>query len=205
MKQEIGMNTGYALALIVAGLLAAGPTIAGKPASPGGSGSSEQPGQPDHARVKQQDGATGKSATPGSGRQSEQRGPPQHAQDRRQDGDQTTQRHSTLPAPTTGRRFGDQQRTLVRDYYAEDFRRGHCPPGLAKKQNGCMPPGQAKKWAVGQQLPRDVIFHNLPPRLATQIGQPPSGHRYVRVASDILLIASRTGLVFDAIPLSGTP
>jgi len=23
--------------------------------------------------------------------------------------------------------------------------RGDCPPGLAKKDNGCLPPGQAKK------------------------------------------------------------
>jgi hypothetical protein len=27
-----------------------------------------------------------------------------------------------------------------------------CPPGLAKKRNGCLPPGQAKKrWNVGQR------------------------------------------------------
>ena len=29
---------------------------------------------------------------------------------------------------------------------------GGCPPGLAKKQNGCMPPGQAKKLLGGQNL-----------------------------------------------------
>ena len=27
---------------------------------------------------------------------------------------------------------------------------GGCPPGLAKKHNGCMPPGQARKLARGQ-------------------------------------------------------
>ena len=33
---------------------------------------------------------------------------------------------------------------------------GGCPPGLAKKHNGCMPPGQAKKlYRVGQRFPRD--------------------------------------------------
>jgi hypothetical protein len=26
-----------------------------------------------------------------------------------------------------------------------------CPPGLAKKNNGCLPPGQAKKLAIGQR------------------------------------------------------
>jgi hypothetical protein len=31
---------------------------------------------------------------------------------------------------------------------------GGCPPGLAKKHNGCMPPGQAKKlYNVGQRFP----------------------------------------------------
>ena len=31
---------------------------------------------------------------------------------------------------------------------------GGCPPGLAKKNNGCMPPGQAKKlYNVGQRFP----------------------------------------------------
>lgn len=29
---------------------------------------------------------------------------------------------------------------------------GGCPPGLAKKQNGCLPPGQAKKLLRGQHL-----------------------------------------------------
>ena len=28
---------------------------------------------------------------------------------------------------------------------------GGCPPGLAKKHNGCMPPGQAKKLYRGQR------------------------------------------------------
>ncbi len=32
---------------------------------------------------------------------------------------------------------------------------GGCPPGLAKKHNGCMPPGQAKKlYRMGQRYPR---------------------------------------------------
>ena len=70
---------------------------------------------------------------------------------------------------------------------------------MAKKHNGCMPPGQARKWTVGRPLPREVIFYEVPPALIVQIGQPPSGYRYVRVASDILLIALGTGMVIDAI------
>nr|MDP2190056.1 hypothetical protein [Rhodoferax sp.] len=97
------------------------------------------------------------------------------------------------------RHFGDDQRTVVRNYYSEQYRVGRCPPGLAKKNNGCMPPGQARKWAVGQPLPRDVVYYNLPSSIVVQLGVPPSGHRYVRVASDILLIAIGTGMVIDGI------
>ena len=95
--------------------------------------------------------------------------------------------------------FGDHHRDVIRNYYTEQYRSGHCPPGLAKKNNGCMPPGQAKKWQKGQPLPRDVIFHDLPSEVTVRLGLPPAGHRFVRVASDILLIAAGTGMVVDAI------
>jgi Ni/Co efflux regulator RcnB len=95
--------------------------------------------------------------------------------------------------------FETRQQTVVREYYGQEFRDGHCPPGLAKKKNGCMPPGQAKKWRRGAPLPRDVVFYDLPPKLVIDIGFPPAGYRYVRVANDVLLIAVGTGMVIDAI------
>jgi len=97
------------------------------------------------------------------------------------------------------RHFGDRHRAAVRDYYAGEFHGGKCPPGLAKKHNGCMPPGQAKKWKLGQALPPKVAVYELPPALVVKIGMPPAGYRYVRVASDILLIAIGTNMVVDAI------
>jgi Ni/Co efflux regulator RcnB len=97
------------------------------------------------------------------------------------------------------RHFEDQHRAAVRDYYSGQYRGGRCPPGLAKKNNGCMPPGQARKWQMGRPLPRDVVYYEVPQELVVRIGPPPSGHRYVRVAGDILLIAIATGLVVDAI------
>jgi Ni/Co efflux regulator RcnB len=95
--------------------------------------------------------------------------------------------------------FEERHRTVTHDYYGQQFSRGRCPPGLAKKHNGCMPPGQAKKWNIGQPLARDVVYYDLPRPLVLQLGQPPSGHRYVRVASDILLIALGTGMVVDGL------
>jgi Ni/Co efflux regulator RcnB len=62
-----------------------------------------------------------------------------------------------------------------------------------------MPPGQAKKWAVGAPLPRDIVYYEVPQPLVVKIGPPPSGYRYVRVASDILLIALGSRMVIDAV------
>jgi Ni/Co efflux regulator RcnB len=95
--------------------------------------------------------------------------------------------------------FQDNQRVAVREYYEPRFRAGNCPPGLAKKNNGCMPPGQAKKWRKGYRLPSDVVYYPVPNDISIRLGVPPSGHKYVRVAADILLIAVGTGMVIDAI------
>jgi len=95
--------------------------------------------------------------------------------------------------------FNNDHRKVISNYYGEEYHRGNCPPGLAKKNNGCMPPGQAKKWKKGSSLPPDVVYYDLPPAIVVQLGRPPEGHRYVRVASDILLIAVGTGMIVDAI------
>ena len=85
---------------------------------------------------------------------------------------------------------------IYRGNHAGYFR-DHCPPGLAKK--GCIPPGQAKIWRRGYPLPQGVIFYDLSPRMVRQLGRPPAGYHYVRVAQDILLIAIGTGLVVDVV------
>ena len=98
-----------------------------------------------------------------------------------------------------GSYFEPRQRDAVTEYYGKQRAAGHCPPGLAKKNNGCMPPGQAKKWAVGQRLPSTVVLYPIPREVQIRIGVPPAGYRYVRTANDILLIAIGTMIVVDAI------
>ena len=77
------------------------------------------------------------------------------------------------------------------------YSRGHCPPGLAKK--GCIPPGQATKWRRGYPLAQGVISYDLSPGMARRMGRPPTGYRYIRVAQDILMIVTGTGIVVDAV------
>jgi len=169
--ERIALKTNCALAFVIAGILAVGPAIADKPSWAGG----------------------------GKGDKSEHREKAENKKSRQQDGDERSRRDSAGSTVKMREYFGDRHRTIAHEYYSEQFRSGRCPPGLAKKRNGCMPPGQAKKWTVGRPLPRDVIYYVVPPALVVQFGQPPSGHRYVRVASDILLIALGTGMVIDAI------
>lgn len=102
------------------------------------------------------------------------------------------------PKPSE-RLFDERVRAIVAEYYGAQIRAGHCPAGLAKKQNGCLPPGQAKKWIKGRPLPADVRYYELPYELVVRLPPPPPQHQYVRVAGDILLIAIGTKLVVEAI------
>ncbi|MBP7201887.1 MAG: RcnB family protein [Propionivibrio sp.] len=96
-------------------------------------------------------------------------------------------------------RFGDSDRRAVQEYYQSPARGKGCPPGLAKKGNGCMPPGQARKWARGRPLPHDLVVYDLPRDLRYRLPPPPAGHRYVQLGADVLMIAVGTSMVVDAI------
>lgn len=94
----------------------------------------------------------------------------------------------------------DRDRGAIYGYYRPLYAAGDCPPGLAKKNNGCLPPGQAKKlWTVGYPMPAGVIYYPLPGVLLAQLTPPPAGYQYVRVANDILMMAIGTSLIVSAV------
>lgn len=94
----------------------------------------------------------------------------------------------------------ERDRGAIHGYYQPLYAAGNCPPGLAKKNNGCLPPGQTKKlWAIGQPLPAAVVFYPLPGVLLGQLTPAPAGYQYVRVANDILMMAIGTRLIAGAI------
>lgn len=97
------------------------------------------------------------------------------------------------------RHFNPQHRVVINNYYVQQWHSGYCPPGLTKKKHGCVPPGHAKKWSCGRPLPPNVVYYDLPPAVLVQLGPPPTGHKFVRVAQDILMIAVGSGMVIDAI------
>ena len=99
-----------------------------------------------------------------------------------------------------GTYFNDQQRTYVREYYVQNYSNGKkCPPGLAKKNNGCMPPGQAKNWVVGQPVPSGVTVYSVPQPVIRQLPPAPYGYRYVLIGGDVVLVQQQNNLIVDII------
>ena len=104
----------------------------------------------------------------------------------------------TEEARVTG--FNADQRGRVQVFFVETHGRGKCPPGLAKKNNGCLPPGQAKKrYVVGHPLAPNIRFEPVPREVEVRIGPPPNGYRYGIVDGDLVKLAIGTLLVVDAI------
>ena len=63
------------------------------------------------------------------------------------------------------------------------YRAEGCPPGLAKKHNGCMPPGQAKKlYRTGQRWPGNYgyswNYNQIPYDLRNRYGFDPDDRYY---------------------------
>jgi Ni/Co efflux regulator RcnB len=99
-----------------------------------------------------------------------------------------------------GAYFNDQHRSYARQYYTEQYSHGkRCPPGLARKNNGCMPPGQAKQLSVGQPVPAGVTLYAVPQPVIVHLPPPPYGYRYARVGNDIVLVQNRNQLIIDII------
>lgn len=95
--------------------------------------------------------------------------------------------------------FNNDRQVIIHNYYQTKSKAKNCPPGLAKKNNGCIAPGKVKKWQKGHVLPADVVYYDVPSELIVQIGRTPEGQKIVRVGTDLLLISIGTGMVIDAI------
>lgn len=80
---------------------------------------------------------------------------------------------------------------------------GGCPPGLAKKNPSCMPPGQAKKlYGVGQRLQpgfgAPLSYSRIPYRVRERYDLSPSA-RYYYSNGDVYRVSPRTMVVQQVI------
>ena len=165
------------LALLLAAAMSAGPAWSAPPEGKGNGKGSDKAEK--HERKKAPEDRAGARARAGEVGQGERMG-----------------RKPLQP----GAYFNTRSRDAVHKYYASAGKGGKaCPPGLAKKDNGCLPPGQAKKWQIGEPLPGDVEWVAPPRQIVVALPPLPPGHRYVQVAGDILLIAIGSKMVVDGI------
>ena len=71
---------------------------------------------------------------------------------------------------------------------------GHCPPGLAKKNPPCVPPGQAKKYSRGDYINRDYTRINRPEQYGLN-----RDDTYYRVGDYVYRVDKETQEVLDLI------
>jgi Ni/Co efflux regulator RcnB len=189
------MNTTYRgsrlLVLLLATVIGAAPALAqppwagggGKGNGGGGEDKHERNARPSHDdRVESGHGKGGKGGGKSHG------------------GDDGAKGNHASGKPQPGAYFNDRSRDAVRTYYASAGHGGKgCPPGLAKKNNGCMPPGQAKKWDVGQPVPRGVTLYSVPQPVIVHLPPAPYGYRYARIGNDIVLVQQQNNIIVDII------
>ena len=104
-------------------------------------------------------------------------------------------------APGKARVFvTERDRSAVYTFYRTEYVGGRCPPGLAREDIGCLPPGQSKRlWAIGAPLSSSITFYPLPGPLLAQLTPAPEGYQYIRVDNDILLMALGTRVVAEPV------
>jgi hypothetical protein len=88
--------------------------------------------------------------------------------------------------------FSDADRALIQNYY-----RQHLPPGLAKREH--LPPGLNKQLARRGTLPPGLSGEHLPDDLEVRLSRLPAGYVRLRIATDVLLLDSRTRLILDVV------
>ena len=151
--RRLALQTNLVFVLLIAGTLVLAPAFAAQPTWAGG----------------------------GKDEKDEQKGNREKQKSEKGDGDKRSSRDASTVS--RGEYFGDQHRVVVQNYYHEQFRTGRCPPGLAKKGNGCMPPGQAKRmYSVGQRYNRNFgnlwTYNQIPDYLRNQYTFDPNDRYY---------------------------
>ncbi len=97
------------------------------------------------------------------------------------------------------RGYRDRNRDGRDDRFDHRYGANRCPPGLAKKHNGCMPPGQASRmFRQGQRIPNGYNYYtdysNIPVQYRNQYNLDPNS-RYIYRNGQIYVVDPRTSLV----------
>jgi hypothetical protein len=94
-----------------------------------------------------------------------------------------------------------KHRQAVQAYLAKHHGAGKpCVPGMQKEGARCVPGAAAGSWVIGDPLPAAATSAQVPAGLLAALPKAPPGNQYVLLGGDILLIASASRIVVDAVP-----
>ncbi len=99
--------------------------------------------------------------------------------------------------------FTDQDKQLIRDYYAAKPAAKKVPPGLAKRDE--LPPGLQKRIAKQGALPPGLEGRALPADLEPKLSRLPEDYARVIIDADIAILNTKTRVVVDILADILTP
>jgi hypothetical protein len=94
-----------------------------------------------------------------------------------------------------------KHRQAVQAYLAKHHGAGKpCLAGMQKEGARCLPGPSAGSWVIGNPLPPTAAGVQVPAGLLGALPKAPPGNQYLLLGGDILLIASASRIVVDAVP-----
>ncbi|HSV82287.1 MAG TPA: hypothetical protein VLK85_24100 [Ramlibacter sp.] len=76
-----------------------------------------------------------------------------------------------------------------------------CLAGWARHGSRCVAPSGTPAWRIGVAVPSGARLDHVPPGLLASLPPAPPGNAYALVSGDIVLMASGSRIVVDAVPV----
>jgi len=101
--------------------------------------------------------------------------------------------------PEAERVFTREERTIIKDWFANPRNLSGLPPGLAKREK--LPPGLERQLRERGTLPPGLQkkIQPLPPTLERQLRILPTGYRRVVIAGNVVMMNEKTALIYDIV------
>lgn len=101
--------------------------------------------------------------------------------------------------PEAERVFTKEERTIIKDWFANPKNLSGLPPGLAKKEK--LPPGLERQLKERGTLPPGLQkkIQPLPPSLEKQMRLLPTGWKRVVIAGNVVMMNEKTSLIYDIV------
>lgn len=94
-----------------------------------------------------------------------------------------------------------RHRQAVKAFLAKNHGAGKpCLAGMQQQGDGCVPGAGAGSWTIGLPLAPSATAMPMPTGLLAALPKAPPGNQYLLLGGDVLLIASASRIVVDAVP-----